>query len=160
MTFRHKRHFSCRTFRPFICTVYACACACAGILVPWLMCDGKGKAKSSVFIYGAAAIFTAHPADWGKAYRAERGVESDWLTTWYQRCVRFCLKQHTQCVTWFILPGADIKACEENSVIVSLAVFTHQPWLPLTETVQCLISMVRDGETQLIQTVREKEQKR
>lgn len=90
----------------------------------------------------------------------DRGRSQTWLTPWHKRCVRFCSKPLTQCVTWFVLPWADIEACEENSVIVSLGIFTHQPWLPLTETVQGLISMVRDGETQLIQTARDRKNKR
>lgn len=38
------------------------------LLVPWLMSDGEGQAKSCVLIDGTAAVFTAHPTDGGKPY--------------------------------------------------------------------------------------------
>lgn len=55
----------------------------------------------------------------------------------------------TQGVTGFIFPGTDIQSSEENSVVMPFTPLTHQTRLPLTETVERLVSMMIDGQAQL-----------
>lgn len=55
----------------------------------------------------------------------------------------------TQSVTGLIFPGADVQASEKDSVVVPFAALPHQTRLPLTETVEGLISVMIYGQTQL-----------
>lgn len=55
----------------------------------------------------------------------------------------------TQGVAGLILPRTYVQSCEENSVVVPFTTFPHQTWLPLTETVEGMVSMVIDGQAQL-----------
>lgn len=55
----------------------------------------------------------------------------------------------TQSVTGLVLPGADVQSSEEDSMVMPFTTFPHQTRLPLTETVEGLVGMVIDGQTQL-----------
>ncbi len=76
------------------------------------------------------------------------------LATDTQHMTHFCywkvnVKGLTQGVTRFILPGADVQPRQQYGMVVPLAVFTYQAWLPLAEAVEWLVCVVVDRQTQL-----------
>lgn len=56
---------------------------------------------------------------------------------------------HTERVTGFIFPGADVQSSEENSMVVAFTALPQETWLPLAKAVERLVSMMTDGQAQL-----------
>lgn len=55
----------------------------------------------------------------------------------------------TQCITGGVLVGAEIKASQQNGVVMLSSIGPHQHRLPGTEAVQSVVCMVSYGQTRL-----------
>lgn len=64
-------------------------------------------------------------------------------------CWMVNVKCLTQGVTRFILPGADVQPRQQYCMVVPLAIFTYEAWLPLAEAVEGLVCVVVDRQAQL-----------